>query len=236
MDGLQHLSPLLAQSDYLAAFLVGLLGGVHCLGMCGGIVSALTFSLPPAQRGLRLLPLLLAYNSGRIAGYVTAGALAGGLGAAFLSLAGIEALRHTLQIFAAVFMMALGLYLAGIWSGVAKVEKAGRIVWKYIEPFGRRFMPVDSPAKALPLGFVWGWLPCGLVYSVLIWTLSAGSATKGALLMLAFGLGTLPNLLLMGAAAAKLATLTRNRNIKHFAGLLVVVLGGVLLVRALSLY
>ncbi|MDD5391834.1 MAG: sulfite exporter TauE/SafE family protein [Thiothrix sp.] len=227
---------LLAGSEYLAAFLVGLLGGVHCLGMCGGIVSALTFSLPPAQRNNvgSLLPMLLAYNTGRIGGYMLAGGLVGGLGAAFLALGGVENFRHFLQIFAALFMVALGLYLAGIWQGVAKVENAGRVLWRRIEPLGRRFMPVDSPAKALPLGFVWGWLPCGLVYSVLIWTLSAGSVAKGALLMLAFGLGTLPNLLLMGAAAARLARFTRNPTVKQVAGLLVVALGLLLLWRAFA--
>lgn len=226
----------LAHSEYLAAFLVGLLGGVHCLGMCGGIVSALTFSLPAAQRNhpASLLPMLLAYNSGRIGGYMLAGALVGGLGAAFLSLGSLENFRYFLQVFAALFMIALGLYLAGIWAGVAKVENAGRVLWRRIEPLGRRFMPVDSPAKALPLGFIWGWLPCGLVYSVLIWTLSAGSVARGALLMLAFGLGTLPNLLLMGAAAAKLAKFTRNQTVKRAAGLLVVALGGLLLWRALA--
>jgi hypothetical protein len=226
----------LSHSEYLAAFLVGLLGGVHCLGMCGGIVSALTFSLPAVQRNKMgsLLPMLLAYNTGRIGGYMMAGALVGGLGAAALSLSSVDSLRHFLQIFAALFMVALGLYLAGIWQGVAKVENAGRILWRRIEPLGRRFMPVNSPSKALPLGFIWGWLPCGLVYSVLIWALSAGSVAKGALLMLAFGLGTLPNLLLMGAAAAKLAKFTRNQTVKRAAGLLVVTLGLLLLWRALA--
>lgn len=227
---------LLAHSEYLAAFVVGLLGGVHCLGMCGGIVSALTFSLPPAQRNRfsNLLPLLLAYNSGRIGGYAIAGSLAGGVGAAFLNLGGLETLRHGLQVFAALFMVALGLYLAGIWQGVAKVENAGRVLWRHIEPLGRCFMPVDSALKALPLGFVWGWLPCGLVYSVLIWALSAGSMIKGALLMLAFGLGTLPNLLLMGAAAARLAKFTRNKTVRQAAGLLVVALGVILLLRNIA--
>lgn len=221
----------LTHSQYVAALLVGLLGGVHCLGMCGGIVSALTFSLPAAQRAktTNLLPLLLAYNAGRMSGYVFAGALVGGLGAAFLTVSGAQEVRQVLQIFAALFMVALGLYLAGIWAGVARVENAGRLVWRYIEPCGRRFMPVDAAWKALPLGFVWGWLPCGLVYSVLIWALSAGSALQGGLLLLAFGLGTLPNLLLMGAAAAKLSSLTRNPQVKRAAGLLVVVLGVLLL-------
>lgn len=226
----------LTHSEYLAALVVGLLGGVHCLGMCGGIVSALTFSLPAAQRHppSNLLPMLLAYNTGRISGYMLAGALVGGLGAAFLSIGNLESISQFLRAFAALFMIALGLYLAGIWQGVAKVENAGRVLWRRIEPLGRRFMPVDSPAKALPLGFIWGWLPCGLVYSMLIWALSAGSITKGILLMFAFGLGTLPNLLLMGVAAAKLAQFTRDPKVRRTAGLLVALLGLLLLGKAFA--
>jgi hypothetical protein len=163
---------LLNSGEYFAALMVGLLGGIHCLGMCGGIVSALTFSLPPQQRQQKaaLFPILVAYNMGRISSYIIAGALAGGLGAAFLNTVELDAVRHGLQIMAALFTIALGLYLAGVWFGIAKIENAGRILWKYIEPFGRRFIPVTSPGKALPLGFIWGWLPCGLVYSILIWS------------------------------------------------------------------
>lgn len=227
------LNTWLGYSHYATAFVVGLLGGVHCMGMCGGIVSALTFSLPAAKRQqlTNLMPMLLAYNTGRIGGYMLAGALAGGVGGAILTLGSLEQLRHILQWISALFMIALGLYLAGIWTGVAKVENAGRVLWKHIEPLGRRFMPVNSPVKALPLGFIWGWLPCGLVYSILIWSLSAGSATKGALLMLAFGLGTLPSLLIMGVAAAILSSFTRNLTVKRIAGLLVAALGVILLVR-----
>lgn len=214
--------------------MVGVLGGVHCIGMCGGIVSALTFSLPARQRSHlpSLLPLLLAYNTGRISGYMVVGALGGGLGAAFLSLSGLDTARHLLQIIGALFMLALGLYLAGIWSGLSTVEKAGRILWRRIEPLGRRLMPVNSVAKALPLGFIWGWLPCGLVYSMVIWTLSAGSAWQGALLMLAFGLGTLPLLFFMGTTAAMLARFTRHTYVKRLAGLSIVALGLLQLWRA----
>lgn len=228
---------LLEHSSYIAAFVVGMFGGVHCVGMCGGIVSALTFSLPPGRRQNigNLLPMLLAYNTGRIISYMLAGALMGGLGATFLAVlnpVSVANFNFGLKIFAALFMLALGLYLAGIWQGVAKIEKAGRVLWRWIEPFGRRFMPVDSPAKALPLGFIWGWLPCGLVYSVLAWTFSTGNITKGALLMLAFGLGTLPVLLLMGTAAAVLTRFTRHPTVKRIAGLLVTTLGILMLWQA----
>lgn len=225
----------LQYSDYSAAFIVGLMGGVHCLGMCGGIVSALTFSLPSQQRQhlSQSLPIMLSYNLGRLSSYVIAGIIASSLGVAALQFAELDYLRTALSVLAALFMVALGLYLAGWWGGIAKIEQIGKPIWKRLEPLGRRFIPINSPLKALPLGFIWGWLPCGLVYSVLLWTVSAGSIAKGALIMLLFGLGTLPNLLLMGAFAAQLQRFLRRPAIKLAAGLIVVAMGIGLLVQAL---
>ncbi|MBK8452095.1 MAG: sulfite exporter TauE/SafE family protein [Thiofilum sp.] len=226
----------LQYSDYSAAFLVGLMGGVHCLGMCGGIVSALTFSLPAAQRQhfRQSLPIMLGYNIGRLSSYTLAGVIASSIGVAALQFTELDVLRTGLSVLAALFMVALGLYLAGLWTGIAKIEQIGKPIWKHLEPLGRRFIPINTPLKALPLGFIWGWLPCGLVYSVLLWTVSAGSVTKGALIMLLFGLGTLPNLLLMGTFAAQLQRLLRKPAIKLAAGLIVVAMGIGLLVQALT--
>ncbi|HHH12913.1 MAG TPA: sulfite exporter TauE/SafE family protein, partial [Thiolapillus brandeum] len=117
------------------------------------------------------------------------------------------------------------------WSGLAKVEQAGGVVWKRIEPLGRRLLPVRSPLHAFLLGMVWGWLPCGLVYSALIWSLSAGGVGQGALLMGAFGLGTLPNLLLMGAAAGWLGGLLRRPLVRKLAGSLVILFGLMMLLQ-----
>jgi sulfite exporter TauE/SafE len=86
-------------------------------------------------------------------------------------------------------------------------------------------MPVRHPAQALALGLLWGWLPCGLVYSTLVWSVSAGGAWQGAALMLAFGLGTLPNLLLMGVAAGAIARLARDARVRQVAGGTVVLFG-----------
>lgn len=222
----------LSQANYLGAFIVGLLGGVHCFGMCGGIVAALslnTSSSPQHNKPINF-PVLFGYNLGRISGYMLAGALLGGLGAGLLSLADIKHSREILSVIAALFMIALGLYLAGIWRGITYLEKGGQSLWKFIEPVSRRFIPATHFHNAFPLGFLWGWLPCGLVYTILIWTLSAGSALEGALLMLAFGLGTLPNLLAMGLVAAKLSRWTRNRWVQRIAGLMVVALGLYMLV------
>ena len=206
------------------AFIVGLLGGVHCAGMCGGIVGALTLGLPQAKI-LDQLPYHLGYNSGRIFSYAIAGGIMGGLGMLLTEFAAIDQAQRILLIVAGLFMILLGLYLAGWWKILVKLEHVGTIIWKRIEPLGRRFMPVTTIGQAFSLGLIWGWLPCGLVYSALIWSISSGGIVEGAILMLAFGLGTLPNLLLMGTAASKLQQFIRNPIVKSLAGLLVTAFG-----------
>ena len=213
--------------DFFAAFLIGLTGGVHCFGMCGGIVGALTLGLPPTPDHplVARLPYLLAYNAGRIVSYVTAGALAGGVGGWAAHLVSVHHAQLGLQIFAGLFMILLGLYLAGWWPILSRLEQAGGVLWRRIEPIGRRWLPVRTPAQAFGIGLVWGWLPCGLVYSVLVWAISAGGALNGGLLLLCFGLGTLPMLLAMGAFAAALAGFVRHPAVRQLAGALVILFG-----------
>ena len=215
------------EASFVAAFLVGLLGGVHCVGMCGGIVGALTFGLPAdvRQSPSKVFPYLIAYNLARIGSYVLAGALMGGLGWLAASLVALNAAQQVLQVIAGLFMVLLGLYLAGWWSGLARVEQAGSVIWRRIEPFARTLLPVKSLRHALMLGFVWGWLPCGLVYSVLIWALASGSPAQGALLLLGIGLGTLPNLMLMGVFAAQLGRFLRKPWVRGVAGGMVLLFG-----------
>lgn len=215
------------------AFLVGLLGGVHCAGMCGGIVGALTLGLPRG-RAADQLPFHLGYNAGRILSYTAAGGIMGGLGLLLAEFSAIDQAQHILLILAGIFMILLGLYLAGWWRILTRLEEVGGPIWKRLEPLGRRFMPVRTPGQALQLGLVWGWLPCGLVYSALIWSVSAGGVWRGALLMLAFGLGTLPNLLAMGAAAGALQGFIRRPWVKSGAGLLVILFGLLAIARALG--
>lgn len=212
---------------FLAAFLIGLTGGVHCVGMCGGIVGALTLGLPLVRERplLARLPFLLAYNTGRIASYVAAGALAGGVGAWAANLVSVHRAQLGLQVVAGLFMILLGLYLAGWWPVLGHLERAGGVLWRRIEPLGRRLLPVRTLPQALGIGLVWGWLPCGLVYSALVWAIGAGGAGKGALLLLGFGLGTLPALLAMGTAAAVLAGWVRRPIVRQTAGALVVLFG-----------
>lgn len=215
-----------------SAFLVGVLGGVHCVGMCGGIVGAISLGMPGEQRNR--WPMLLAYNLGRIASYAMAGAIAGGLGFFFSGLLPVQQAQQILLGIAGVFMILLGLYLGGWWNLLLRVEQVGGAVWKRIEPLGRKLLPVRHPAQALALGSLWGWLPCGLVYSVLIWSVSAGGAGEGALLMLAFGLGTMPNLLAMGAAASQLQRFVRLPWVRRTSGGLILLFGLFQLLRLLS--
>lgn len=213
----------------VGAFVVGLLGGVHCLGMCGGIVGALSFGAGGPARW----PVMLGYNAGRISSYTLAGAVAGGLGYYFSGLVPVQNAQLGLQLVAGVFLMLMGLYLAGWWNVLLRFERAGAVLWRRIEPLGRGLLPARSAGQAYLLGMLWGWLPCGLVYTALVWTLSAGGAAEGAALMLAFGLGTLPNLLLMGAAAAQLGRWVRTPGVRQAAGLLVIGFGLVMLWQAL---
>jgi sulfite exporter TauE/SafE len=224
------------ETSYIAAFLVGLLGGVHCVGMCGGIVGALSFGLPDELRlqPRRMLPYLLAYNVARIASYTLAGALLGGISALAMQLVAINQLQQVLLIFTGVFMILLGLYVGGWWRILLRVEQAGGVIWRRIEPLGRRFLPVRSVWHAFLLGLVWGWLPCGLVYSVLIWAMASGGLVPGGLLLLSFGLGTLPNLLAMGLFAATLSRWVRHPWVRWIAGGAIIGFGVMELLRGWS--
>ncbi len=205
------------EPHYLAAFSVALLGGAHCIGMCSGIVSALTWGLVPVSPPWRYLA---AYNSGRITSYTIAGAFAGGLGNA-LSLSALHQSQQILSLIASLFLIVLGGYISGRWPVLRHIETAALPLWRRIEPLGRRWLPIRTPLQAFVVGMIWGWLPCGLVYSLLIWALSMGHALSGALLMLSFGIGTLPTLMAMGASAALLRRSLQDWRVRLFMGLVI---------------
>jgi sulfite exporter TauE/SafE len=207
------------ESSYFSLLLVGLLGGTHCIGMCGGIVSALSMG------GQSRFSLHLAYNVGRIVSYAVAGAFVGALGGLGLTLSGQWPLRIGLYVAANLMLVALGFYLLGLTQVLAFTERLGQHLWRHLQPLSRRYLPAHNVAQAFPLGLLWGWLPCGLVYSALIMALSSGSAAKGASIMLAFGIGTLPNLLLAGLLAVRLREYASNLWVRRVAGFLVLGFG-----------
>ena len=217
----------MTELGYLTAFTAGLLGGVHCVGMCGGIVSALTFGLPEAKRNHigGMLPYQLAYNLGRMLSYVAAGAVMGALGMLLAQVMPVYYAQRALLALAGIFMVLLGLYLAGWWMVLSRLEALGGRLWRRLEPLSRRLLPVERPSQAFMVGMVWGWIPCGLVYTMLVTAVSSGSALGGALLLLAFALGTLPTMLGIGLLAGAAARLTQSAELRRFAGTMVVLFG-----------
>jgi uncharacterized protein len=207
-----------------AAILVGLLGSSHCLGMCGGIVSAFSMGIADdlSSRPKSLFVYQLAYNGGRISSYVLVGLAAGTLGAGLAEL-GVSPIAG--RLFAAAFMIALGLYLANWWRGLTLLEKFGAKLWRHLQPLGQKLLPVRSPSKAFLLGALWGWLPCGLVYSVVAWSLTSANTVDAALLMLGFGLGTLPAMLLAGNAFNYFREWVKMPAIRTSAGIIIIAFG-----------
>jgi sulfite exporter TauE/SafE len=212
----------MVEFSLIAVLLVGLLGGVHCLGMCGSIVGIFTAQVP--QQNSRW-PFHLAYSSGRIASYAAAGALVGAIGQAGLLMRDAVPVQHLLFALSSLMLVLLGLYLAGVWGAVRRLEQAGSVLWKHLQPMTSKLLPVNTVTRALGLGALWGWLPCGLVYSVLLTALASGSAAQGALIMLAFGLGTLPNLLAIGLFWESIKGWVQSPRVRLAAGSLVMAFG-----------
>ena len=203
---------------FFTLFLLGFFGGTHCVGMCGGLSSAFALQLPPHLNRLGLIVLL---NLGRISSYVLIGLIVGLVGQIGISLDDTRWLQNGLYIAANVLLLLLGLYLAGLSTAATQIERIGRPIWKRLNPILNRLLPIKSVPACFGVGMLWAWLPCGLVYSASLYALGSGNAVQGGLYMLAFALGTLPNLLAMGIFAAQLKTLLQRRAIRLCAGLLV---------------
>lgn len=206
--------------DYLGAWIVGLLGVGHCLGMCGGISALLSLNQ------IKTSPvLLLYYNLGRLLSYAVIGGIVGGITASLTNLIDIQAALVWLRLMAAILMVILGLYIGRWWFGLLWLEKFGQKAWPWISPLGKSLLPLKKQWHALPFGMVWGWLPCGLVYSMLTWSAVAGSFAQGALIMLSFGLGTLPVMLASGWGVTKLTHWQSSFFFRQCAAMLVILYG-----------
>jgi uncharacterized protein len=176
-----------------AAFLLGLVASGHCLLMCGGITGALASVTRPDSRGCPRLDLLLGYQVGRICSYMLAGLSLAGIGAALVQFVDQDHVRLALRWLSAALFALLGLHL--LVRGRGFDLGLGRQLWGRLAPLGRRFIPVQRLSQALAFGAVWGWMPCGLVYSVLFIAWASMDPLRSALIMAMFGLGTLPAVL-----------------------------------------
>ncbi|MGR5131792.1 sulfite exporter TauE/SafE family protein [Vibrio alfacsensis] len=208
--------------DFIGAFMIGLVGAGHCMGMCGGIASLLsmgTSNHTPSS----LIPLF--YNVGRLLSYAVIGTLVGGMVSGLSELSGLTQSLAWLRFIAAMFMILVALYIAKWWQGLLLIEKVGQYIWKYISPAGKKLLPLKRPIHALPFGFIWGWLPCGLVYSALTWSAVSGGAMNGGLIMLAFGLGTLPSMLAVGYGATQFKKLQKSLIFRNISALILITYG-----------
>ncbi|EGN75819.1 hypothetical protein A28LD_0870 [Idiomarina sp. A28L] len=198
--------------DILAALLMGLAGSGHCLAMCGGLAAAMGYQRSPMR--------LFWYNLGRIFSYAIAGFI---VAAALFSISKVHANGLVyLRILAGVMMILLGFYLFRWNRALLWLEKAGAYLWRYIQPLTRKLPAEKTSGYVFIAGMLWGWLPCGLVYSALTWAALSGDPLSGAGFMLIFGLGTFPAMFLTGVFSQKLAGILQSTGFRWIAGLLLI--------------
>lgn len=174
----------------IAALLMGFFGSPHCLGMCGGIVAAFGLSMkgisPAKKRGL-----IATYHLGRLLSYALLGLIAGLIGTAVLQPLMVG--NITPRILLGLVLVFVGLTMLGL-PFLNKLERLGMRFWQTLAPLRKRVFPLDTVPKALAAGLLWGFLPCGLVYGALLIAVVGHQPLTGAVLMFAFGLGTVPML------------------------------------------
>lgn len=219
------LASLAAQA--FAAFSLALVGGLHCAGMCGGISGALQLNRPREVSPARLAA---GYHAGRLASYSLGGALAGTLGAALYA-ADVMPVQAALLLVGSLMLLAIGATMFGRNAWLKRIEPAGAWIWRRIAPLARRVYPPRTAGQALAAGLAWGWIPCGMVYAALPLALVAGGPLHGALVMLAFGLGTLPNMLAVDVAvqgirrAGQSGIVRAQQWVRPLAGAVIVLFG-----------
>ena len=191
---------------------LGLASGVHCAGMCGGIVTAFSLSKPDRAASF---PRLALFNAGRISSYALGGAIAGAIGSLGWYSSDAQA---ALAVLASVVLVLVGLHLAGLGGPMHLLEGAGVPLWRRIRPVAVSLAGKRGIVPAYAAGLAWGWLPCGLVYGALTAAAFAGSPEQGAVAMLAYGLGTAPWLLAAGVAAARLRAGMAKRPVRLAVG------------------
>jgi sulfite exporter TauE/SafE len=207
----------------LSAFLMGLIGSTHCVGMCGGIISALSTNLASDKHVGGIFTIQLFYNVGRITSYTLFGLMAGLFSSKLMDL--LPDPHAFSMIIAGVFFVLLGLYISQLLNSFRYLEAAGQKLWTHIEPLGRKYVPASTIGQAWRLGLVWGWLPCGLVYSALALSMTQLNPIHAGLSMLVFGLGTLPTLLIVGHFATHIKIVMQHKALRLGLGSLLILYG-----------
>jgi sulfite exporter TauE/SafE len=210
----------------IAALIAGLSASVHCFAMCGGIASAL--GLHARSAGATSSGALYAaslYQGGRIAGYVIAGALCGFIGSHIAALLAFSKFTQVLRIASGVLIGLLGVRLLSRWNALRFIEHLGARFWMKLRPLVQLAGSRTGSAKPLAMGLLWSLLPCGLIYSMLMLAALSADAKRGALIMLSFGLGTLPSMLSTSLLAGRLQSQMSRRSVRIASGTLMLIFG-----------
>jgi sulfite exporter TauE/SafE len=208
-----------------AAFVTGVVGSSHCVLMCGGLAGALGMRSRGVAPGGSAWPDAFLYHVGRLGGYATAGALFGLFGATLQSAVNLPLLATTVRLAAGSLVILAAVRVLSGLNVLAWIERLGARFWKLVQPIVRHAVASSSPGRSLLIGLLWGWLPCGLVYSVLLLAALGGSTARGAGIMLAFGLGTMPAMLTSSALAARLSHWTQRQAARQLSGALLLLFG-----------
>ncbi len=201
-----------------AAFVAGLIGSIHCFGMCGGIASALQLAIPNQSSFSKWL-YLINFNLGRIISYSLLGWLSGWLGFGAAKAIGADLGMNILRFAGAIFLLLMACYIGRWWMILSQFERLGIKLFNPIKNLGKKFLPLKHPGQAFSVGIFWGWMPCGLVYSSLAFAASSANASESAQRMLAFGLGTLPAVVFMGHMANSLRVWLQKPATKQLAAI-----------------
>ena len=199
-----------------AALLLGLAASGHCVLMCGGISSALALATEKSVSGKPRPELLVGYQLGRVMSYALAGCLFAGTLGALIAVLDIEAVRRALRLLASAALL-LGACVA--FGYVRSFDYGfGRRMLPALAKIGRHLLPVTSLPRAIAFGMLWGWMPCGFVYTVLLIATLQGDALNGAMTMAAFGAGTAPAVLATAFGAARLSGIAFTQVPRRVAG------------------
>jgi uncharacterized protein len=199
-----------------AALLLGMLASGHCMLMCGGISAALGVATGKDAQGRPRRSLLLAYQLGRITSYTLAGLLIGTLGGALIAILDIDYVRLAMRIASAAALLLAALVMFGIFRDPGSA--VGKRLWPRLAPLGRRLLPVTNLSRAFTFGTIWGWMPCGFVYTVLLVAALSAQPLQSAVVMAAFGLGTLPSMLVASWGAPRWLALSSKTSLRRSAG------------------
>jgi sulfite exporter TauE/SafE len=209
-----------------AALIAGISGSAHCFAMCGGLAGALSMrTRSSAAKASAAMREALLHQIGRMSGYASAGALFGWVGGALQSWLDLPRMAAILRLAGGALIVLVAMRLLSGWNLLAWPERIGARLWRKLQPLTRLAANRQGASRSLLLGLLWGWLPCGLVYSMLVFATLSGDALRGAAIMLAFGAGTLPAMWTSSVFASQLTRVLQKHGARRLSGALLLVFG-----------